>query len=134
MKDDTTMPPEATQTAPEAAAPETKKKPVATKKPRFTGKRKAKSAAPRKAASKPKAKAAPKKSAAPRADLPPTAKIVWIGVGAAKDNPARERTARHKRVQKLMAAHGKTVAEFLKAGGVAATLRNSIRLGIAALK
>jgi len=36
-------------------------------------------------------------------------------------------------VAKLMAAHGKTVAEYLKGGGVAATLRNSVRLGIAKL-
>jgi hypothetical protein len=33
-----------------------------------------------------------------------------------------------------MAAHGRTVQEFLDKGGAAATLRNSIRLGIAALK
>jgi hypothetical protein len=58
----------------------------------------------------------------------------WIGVGSDKANPAREGSNRHKRVAKLMAAYGKTVQDFLDKGGAAATLRNSIRLGIAALK
>jgi outer membrane biosynthesis protein TonB len=110
--------PEATATA----KPKVKPKP----KPKFTGKRKVKKVAPKKAAA-PKAAA---KSAAPRADLPPTAVIKWIG----GENPGREGSGRHERVAKLIKFSGKTVEAYLKAGGPAATLRNSIRLGIAALK
>jgi hypothetical protein len=62
------------------------------------------------------------------------ATIVWLGKNGDKANVARPGSARHERVAKLMAHDGRTVGEFPDAGGVAATLANSIKLAIAKLQ
>jgi hypothetical protein len=68
------------------------------------------------------------------AEFDPKARIAWVGFGPERKNPARDGSGRYARVEKLMRYDGKTVAEYLEAGSVPATLANSIRLKIAELK
>jgi hypothetical protein len=58
-----------------------------------------------------------------RTKLPPDAKIVWIG----KENPAREGSGRHARIELVRRGHGQTVKTFLAKGGRGATLANCVR-------
>jgi hypothetical protein len=111
-----------------------------------TGRLKSEKKAAKKAAAKPaaKAKAAPKtaKAAAKpakakseasprtRSDLPADSVIKWAG----GENPAREGTGRHARWEILRKAAGKTVGQFLAAGGNGQTLRNAIKDGSASIK
>jgi hypothetical protein len=41
--------------------------------------------------------------------LPLAARIVWVGVGPEKANPAHEGSARRARIEKLIAHDGRTV-------------------------
>ena len=66
-------------------------------------------------------KAAAKKSSTPRTKFPPEAKITWV----AKENPAREGSARYDRYEKLRKASGKTVDTAIKSGVPSATIANA---------
>lgn len=77
-----------------------------------------KTAAKKKATPK---KAAAKKSSTPRTKFPPEAKITWV----AKENPAREGSARYDRYEKLRKASGKTVDTAIKSGVPSATIANA---------
>lgn len=46
-----------------------------------------------------------------------------------KENPAREGSGRHDRIQNLMKHNGKTVEQFLKSGGKSGTLNYSVEQG-----
>lgn len=69
-----------------------------------------------------KAKAAPaKKAGAARTKFPDDAKVTWV----AKENPAREGSARFDRYEKLRKGSGKTVKALLASGVPSATIANA---------
>src|SRR6266498_1230054 len=74
------------------------------------------------ASAKKSTKSAAKGPSAKRYTFPDKAKIVAI----VKDNPAKAGTARHKRLAVLLKHSGKLVADFIAAGGRAATVAKSI--------
>lgn len=80
----------------------------------------AKKTATKKTAKKPAKKA--KGTGAPRSKYEGTAKITWIG----KENPYREGSGRHERVELLRKSSGKTVETYLKNGGRGSTLSHSV--------
>jgi pyruvate/2-oxoglutarate dehydrogenase complex dihydrolipoamide acyltransferase (E2) component len=99
------------------------KKPAAKKatKPKYTGKRKAPKPAPKKKAAAPKPAAKP--AGKPAAD---DAVIAWQG----KDNPFRPGSGRHERTERLRKHSGKTVAQFLAAGGKRGTIAKCKSMGL----
>lgn len=99
-----------------AAKPATPKKGVADTGEKVVAK-KAKKAA--KKAAKPAAKKAA--GSATRTKFPEDAKVTWV----AKENPAREGSARFDRYEKLRKGSGKTVKALLASGVPSATIANA---------
>jgi hypothetical protein len=62
-------------------------------------------------------------------ELPRGARICWLGVDGDKANVAQPGSARHKRIAKLMEFDGRTVGEYLDAGGLAATVLHNQDVG-----
>lgn len=89
-----------------------------------------KAAAVKKAPAKKAAAAKPaKKASAPvaRASFSDDAKITWLG----KDNPAREKSGRHERIELVRKANGKSVKTFRAGKGRGSTLSWCVKQGLA---
>lgn len=86
-----------------------------------------KKAAPKKGATKKAAKKSAAKTNGTNGTKRPAfddgAKIAW---GAGKENPAREGTGRHDRIEAVRKANGKTVKTFIAAKGNPTTLKNCV--------
>lgn len=90
---------------------------------------KAKPAAAKPAAAKPAKKASAPKGAGAvaRASFSDDAKITWLG----KDNPAREKSGRHERIELVRKANGKSVKTFRAGKGRGSTLSWCVKQGLA---